>query len=501
MKKSLFFLCLITAQLAFGQNVEINSQAFPKIQLRVVSEKSLSKENVKLSQKGQNIDFQLVKQEIPSNEQSQGKSVYFLIETSGFTNVGVVNNFKTGINDFLRKAPEGVYFNGSSFWKANAESKILNNLSVDFTTKKDAFAEEIKQKIKPVVDSQQQADVHKAIYDAIEYIGKTATTPQKQLIVLTAGVNKSYSPIKIEDCAEKASQTGVQVFSLVYKTGYAYALDNLKKLADKTQAKSQLVSNSQEITNAIEDFVKIEAEKPSAASNNYEITFTVPNSTDVEGISISIDGQTQNLNITAPQTQNENKESNENTSESKGNNSLLFIVLAVVVLGGIGFWFYQKQQKEKAQHQAEQEALKAQLAQQQQQFQQEQQRLQQQILQQQSKPTEIKEEPKKFDPKKTYIGGGGGTPTLSVSGQGFQQNFMLHKPTMTIGRKEGNDIVIPIETVSGSHAILSNEGGNWFISDNNSTNGVILNGNRVQKHILKQGDKIQLGGALLVFQL
>jgi len=499
MKKNLFLILFFVAQFVFGQNVEINSQAFPKIQLRVVSEKSLSKENVKLSQKGQNIDFQLVKQEIPSNEQSQGKSVYFLIETSGFTNVGVVNNFKTGINDFLRKAPEGVYFNGSSFWKANAESKILNNLSVDFTTKKDAFAEEIKQKIKPVVDSQQQADVHKAIYDAIEYIGKTATTPQKQLIVLTAGVNKSYSPIKIEDCAEKASQAGVQVFSLVYKTGYTYALDNLKKLADKTQAKSQLVSNSQEISNALEDFVKVETAKPSAASNNYKITFTVPNPTDVEGISISIDGQTQTLNIIPPQAQNENKETNENTSESKGNNSLLLIALAVVVVGGIGFWVYQKQQKEKVQ--AEQETLKAQLAQQQQQFQQEQQRLQQQILQQQSKPTEIKEEPEKFDPKKTYIGGGGGTPTLSVSGQGFQQTFMLHKPTMTIGRKEGNDIVIPIETVSGSHAILTNEGGNWFISDNNSTNGVILNGNRVQKHILKQGDKIQLGGALLVFQL
>lgn len=39
MKKSLFFLCLITAQLAFGQNVEINSQAFPKIQLRVFRKK------------------------------------------------------------------------------------------------------------------------------------------------------------------------------------------------------------------------------------------------------------------------------------------------------------------------------------------------------------------------------------------------------------------------------------------------------------------------------
>ncbi|KOY88034.1 hypothetical protein AD998_03565 [bacterium 336/3] len=99
------------------------------------------------------------------------------------------------------------------------------------------------------------------------------------------------------------------------------------------------------------------------------------------------------------------------------------------------------------------------------------------------------------------MGVGGGTPTLSVTGEGISKTFELHKPTMTIGRKEDNDIVIPVQSVSGKHAILTNEGGNWFITDNGSTNGVIVNGNKVDKHILKQGDKIQLGGALMTFNL
>ena len=497
MKNFLFAAILFAAFSVSAQNVEVSSQGFPNIQLKIASEKKLSKDNVKLTQNGQDLEFQLVKQGSEQEVSAQGTSVYFLIETSGFTSNAIINNFKTGINDFVRKSPDGLAFNASSFWKANTESKILNNLSVDFTNKKDAFAEEIKQKIKPVVDSQQQADIHKAIYDALDYINKNAPTIDKKLVVLTAGVNKSYSPIKIDDCIEKASQSNVQVFSLVYKTGYAYALDNLKKLSDKTEAKSLLVSSSKEITDALEDFVKVDATMP-ATTSIYEIKFTLPNPKEITNLSINIDGKNQNINITPPQT--------EQKTEAKTDNKLFFIAVGAIAFLVVGFLMYKKQQKTKQKREEEQKALKAQLEQQQQQFQQEQQRLQQQILQQKQTPTQVKEEPKKeeaqkFDPKKTYIGGGGGTPTLSVSGQGFQQNFLLHKPTMTIGRKEGNDIIIPIETVSSNHAVLTNEAGNWFIADNNSTNGIILNGNKIQKHILKQGDKIQLGGALMTFQL
>jgi pSer/pThr/pTyr-binding forkhead associated (FHA) protein len=497
MKRLIFAAILFAAFSVSAQNVEVNTQNFPAIQLKISSEKKLSKENVKLTQNGQALTFELIKQESQKNTPNDA-AVYFLIETSGFTSNAIINNFKTGISDFVRKSPDGLLLNASSFWKANAESKILNNLSVDFTDKKEALIEEIKQKIKPVVDSQQQADVHKAIYDALDYINKTTPLPNKKLVVLTAGVNKSYSPIKIDDCIEKASQSGVQVFSLVYKTGYAYALDNLKKLSDKTQGKSLLISSSKEITDALDDFLKVNAEQPNSTSS-YEITFTLPNPENAENVSISIEGQSQNLTITPPQN-------NKKEEEPKNNKQILFLVLGGIALVAIALIVYRKQKQAEKKREEEQKALKAQLEQQQQQFQQEQQRLQQQILQQKQTPTQVKEEPKKeepqkFDPKKTYIGGGGGTPTLLVSGQGFQQNFLLHKPTMTLGRKEGNDIVIPIETVSSNHAILTNEGGNWFITDNNSTNGVILNGNRVQKHILKQGDKIQLGGALMVFQL
>ncbi len=475
-------------------NISVDNAAFPNISIKISSEKALKEADVKILQAGKEIPFQW---KAPEKTASAGvKSVYFLIETSGFTANVVVNNCKKGVNDFIKNAPEGTFFNVSSFWKANADSKILNNLSADFTTNKQAITEEISQKIKPVADPQQQADLHKAIYDAIDYVSKTANTPQKQIVVLTAGVNKSYSPIRIDDCIDKANQSGVQVFSLVYKTGFTYALDNLKKLADKTSAKSILVSSASEITESLQDFFKTESSAFEGVQV-YQISFTLPNPDDLNALEISIAGAKQALNVIKPTA---SKEGENAQNESKPNNNLLYIGMAVAILGIGGYFFYDKQQKAKKEQEEKERAAKAEMERQQQLFQQEQQRLQQQQQQFFAPATTLKE-PEKFDPKKTMIGGGGGSPKLNVISENFRQTFMIHKSPMSIGRKENNDIVIPIQTVSGNHAILTNEGGNWFITDTNSTNGVILNGNRIQKHILRNGDEIQLGDALLKFQV
>ena len=110
------------------------------------------------------------------------------------------------------------------------------------------------------------------------------------------------------------------------------------------------------------------------------------------------------------------------------------------------------------------------------------------------------QEPQKMDLKKTMIGGGGGSPTVMVSAGSFQKNFTMNKIKMTIGRNAGNDIVIPETTVSGNHADLVNEGGNWYIIDANSTNGVLVNGTKVSKQRLNNNDLIKLGAATLKIQ-
>ena len=302
----------------------------------------------------------------------------------------------------------------------------------------------------------------------------------------------------------------MQVFSVVHKTWNAYSADNFQKLADKTNAETNIVNNADEIAGILGGYVGKNATNNDSNTGNYEINFVIPDTTTKNSdlrsndLVLSIDGKIQPLAITKPANSAGNAENNSsdaNTDKSKNDNTLYFIIGGVVLLAGLGFFFYQKNQKEKiSQNAKNQEDINLQKQQMEQQKQNELQ-IQQQKFQQQIDQNNLPKEAAKFDPKKTFIGTGGGTPTISVAGQGFSQNFMLHKTPMSAGRKEGNDIVIPIATVSSNHAIFSNEGGNWYITDNGSTNGVIVNGNKIQKQMLKQSDKIQLGGALITFNL
>jgi type VI secretion system protein ImpI len=63
----------------------------------------------------------------------------------------------------------------------------------------------------------------------------------------------------------------------------------------------------------------------------------------------------------------------------------------------------------------------------------------------------------------------------------------------SIGRRPGNDWVLPDGHVSGRHARVRAIGGTFFLEDNESANGVIVNGNRLhpgEPFPLKDGDKV-----------
>jgi serine/threonine protein kinase len=73
--------------------------------------------------------------------------------------------------------------------------------------------------------------------------------------------------------------------------------------------------------------------------------------------------------------------------------------------------------------------------------------------------------------------------------------FALGKPAITIGRRAGQDIVMPEPTVSGSHAVLRWQSGTWSIEDTGSTNGTFADHSydRKQTISLLHGAEIQLG--------
>lgn len=85
------------------------------------------------------------------------------------------------------------------------------------------------------------------------------------------------------------------------------------------------------------------------------------------------------------------------------------------------------------------------------------------------------------------------TPTKEIT---FSQDKII------IGRGKNCDLMLPFPYISYHHLFIIREGINYFLIDNNSTNGTYLNNQRVppeRKKLLRSGDKIQIGDLELTF--
>ena len=76
---------------------------------------------------------------------------------------------------------------------------------------------------------------------------------------------------------------------------------------------------------------------------------------------------------------------------------------------------------------------------------------------------------------------------------------VLTERRVVLGRSKECDVQVPDANVSRRHAELRQEGSSWWIVDLDSTNGTEVNGKRVPRAKLADGDKITLGSTELVF--
>jgi adenylate cyclase len=86
--------------------------------------------------------------------------------------------------------------------------------------------------------------------------------------------------------------------------------------------------------------------------------------------------------------------------------------------------------------------------------------------------------------------------SVDVNGElvpvGGGDTIPLLRPVMTMGRRESCDVCLQFPNISGLHCELSFRDGYWAIKDLNSTNGIKVNGLRVQSRPLKPGDEIAI---------
>ncbi|MBI4867652.1 MAG: diguanylate cyclase [Candidatus Wallbacteria bacterium] len=90
-----------------------------------------------------------------------------------------------------------------------------------------------------------------------------------------------------------------------------------------------------------------------------------------------------------------------------------------------------------------------------------------------------------------------GASLVMVTERGVEQSWPLEGQKLTVGREEGNGIVLPNAWVSRRHATFRPNGGGWFLTDEGSThftyhNKTVLKERQEQK--LTHGDHVCFGG-------
>jgi pSer/pThr/pTyr-binding forkhead associated (FHA) protein len=83
---------------------------------------------------------------------------------------------------------------------------------------------------------------------------------------------------------------------------------------------------------------------------------------------------------------------------------------------------------------------------------------------------------------------------------GGGDSIPLTRSVMTVGRRESCDVCLRFANVSGLHCELSFRDGYWFIRDLGSTNGIKVNGSKLQQRPLRPGDELAISGRRYTIQ-
>lgn len=84
---------------------------------------------------------------------------------------------------------------------------------------------------------------------------------------------------------------------------------------------------------------------------------------------------------------------------------------------------------------------------------------------------------------------------------GTRREAPLQPGTYMVGRDQDATLRIPLKSVSRSHCELVVTDASVSVRDLGSTNGTIVNGERVERALLRAGDVLTVGGVQLVFQI
>jgi pSer/pThr/pTyr-binding forkhead associated (FHA) protein len=89
---------------------------------------------------------------------------------------------------------------------------------------------------------------------------------------------------------------------------------------------------------------------------------------------------------------------------------------------------------------------------------------------------------------------------INFKNKSIGEHQLKNGMSLTIGRREDNDVMIDDPAVSGHHAKIDSLGDRFVLIDLKSKNGTFVNEQLIDSHWLKDGDIINIGGHTLILE-
>ncbi len=451
-----------------------------EVKVYFTSSKILKKEDIQLTYGNQklNFDFQSKSENLSNNS----RAFCILVETTGFTHFEPIKNFKNAIHQILAWLNEQDKVALCSFSEANLnQGTSLKILSKEFTEDKNNI-KKLTSQLVTKIDTNAKSDIYKSIYEALDWMAEQKDLPQqKYLIVFSAGINHSLSSINREDCENKSIKLDIPIYSVIHKTWTAYSGDNFKLLSDNTHGRFKFVSKDKEISEFLSAALNLQKQE-SVLAYHYELVFFP-------------DKVQSGLNSFEIQAADE-KIQGEFIIEKKMNTqfeTILFITAGLgIILIGVGLFMKAKKKDEDTTKTPSFIPETPTISK----------------INPTSNTSEIKSNLMNTvvntsiipDIQRTAIASAN-IPTLKIVSMGGIQNFPIQKLPLLIGRDPSNHIIIQDNSVSKTHAKLYFDNGYFYLEDLDSTNGLVVNGQKISKVQLKENEKVYLGNATIELYL
>lgn len=452
------------------QVVSIDSSLFPNIKMGIIykGKTKFQQDELNVFQDERKIPYTL-QESAPGSAPEKGRTVYFLIESSGNTYGKGILVIKDGVKAALENLDDQDLVNAGYFGSMAVDSVGLQMVNEKFTENKSTFSSRLNSKINPLPDSLYRSDLYKSIFESLEYLQNQKDLPSNKLfIVLSVARNNSTSSVSSAECIAKARDMGIPVYAVTYlASDTVYSSGMISRICSKTGGKNIQCRSTVEIINAITDFINSPIPQ-SMQEAAYDLLFSVftdklPSSS--VKLDVNYKGTRQIFTVSDP-----------NAGSLIPEDFKKYLWISIGILGAIVIIMLLVNaagKKGKAGSNEENEEEVSTTA---------------------TKETAAKAAPLEKIQVQTapVIPVKPSGPVVLVSLGGRTNTYPLGNETR-IGRLETNDIVINEQTVTKNHAVIRIDKGKIEIEDLGSTNGTFVNGERIRRLELKHGDRIKLG--------